>query len=764
MTQTNTDNPSRTTTKLKGRQVDLILRQMESVPTLPEVATRLLNLTASRGSEMQEIIGFLRADQSLTARILSLANRADAGIRKEARTVGKAVVLLGLDAVRSAVLSIKVFEMFGKEGSTSTSMDRREFWKHSLAVACASQMLARSLRLKTDPEELFICGLLHDVGKVALEQCLPKSYARVVESCTNQYGDIAEYERRILGVDHTVAGRRLAQQWHLPEMVEHAIWLHHQPIDGIPEMLPERRAIAVVHLADTIAREQRFGYSGNFSFPASSIKLATQVGISAAGLDETIQRLPGAIEKRCRILGMGETTSESLYRSALANANLELGRLNRRLHRRASRAGVHEKAFTLLHEFGVSLSGQERLSELCQLLARTWAQAEGLAASTDEPVAAYVFSTADRSVILGVDAGSGDVGVDMLPAEVSFPPPPPPAVGAPGADVLRQLFVDADTVPDALSKGSLAHYPLVCGSQWVGGLLWSAGAATTNLSGETAEALAMSMAFAAKMVETHESADNLAEQLAQSSQRLYAAQKALAEARALAAVGEMAAGAAHEVNNPLAVIAGRAQLMAESAPDAERQTWRIIVDQAGRISDIITEMMEFARPEKPQPQQVSARSLMEAARQVVYDNSETRDLDVEVRVAPNTPQVFVDPEQIIAVLAELMTNARAAYESEPHVRVEAGMDEGAGKVLLRVADQGSGMDAATLDKAFTPFFSAHPAGRRRGLGLSKARRVLELAGGKIWIASTNKEGTSVFVHLPPAEDSAGPKTAGEADL
>ena len=762
MEQDTADNPGRSADALKSRQIELILRQLESIPTLPEVAVRLLNLTTSSQSEMQEIVDLIQADQSLTARILSLVSRASAGLSKEVRTVGKAVLMLGLDVVRSTVLSVKVFEMFGEDGAQTEGLSRREFWKHCLAVACLSDALARRLRLEIEPEELFICGLLHDIGKLALEQCLPKSYTRVVEACNSQYGNISEYERRVLGVDHTVVGRRLAQQWHLPETVGHTIWLHHQPIDGIPDMLPERRAIAVVHLADTIAREQRFGYSGNFTFPASSIKLATQIGVSASALAETIDALPGMIEKRSRVLGMGEATTESLYRSALADANTELGRLTRRMHRRATQAKAQAEAFLLLRSFGSSLTAQESLSDLCRLLASTWVRAGGLSPSADEPVSAYVLSSSDGTVVLAADTGTDDAAVSLYPSRSGSSPVSPPAIGLAGTDVLEQLVADTAGVYDVVGTSSLSHYPLVFARRWVGGLFWSAEAATADLTGETAEALAMTMAFAVAVTEHRERTQDLADQLAQSSQKLYAAQKALAEARALAVVGEMAAGAAHEINNPLAVIAGRAQLMAESASQADRNTWQTVADQAQKISDIVTEMMEFAKPAEPRRERIAVRTIVESAVQAIRNNPDTCELAVEVRVSPNTPDVFVDPEQIQMVLVELMTNACNACATDPQVRVEAAWDEMGAKVLLRVADKGAGMDAATLDKAFSPFFSAQPAGRRRGLGLSKARRLLQLAGGKIWIASAIDEGTSVFVHLPPAEESADSNKAGEA--
>lgn len=744
-------NPADPGDKLKSRQVELILRQVESVPTLPEVATKLLRLTTSSEVQTEEIINLIRADQSLTARLLSLASRADHGLRKEARTVGKAVVLLGFEAVRSAVLSIKVFEMFGQEAPESGGLNRREFWKHCLAVACAAELLGRRVRTGVDPEELFICGLLHDVGKLALEQCLPKSYSRVVQACNAQAGNIAEYERQILGLDHTVAGRRLAQQWSLPETVEQTAWLHHQPIEALPEMIRGRKVVGLVQLADTLVREQRFGYSGNFTFPATSARLAGELGVSSAAMAETLERLPGLIEHRSRTLGMGETTTESLFRTALADANAELGRLNRRLQRRAAESAMQAKAFVLLRQFGENLSQTSSLPDLCRLLARTWAQVGELTPSAAEPVAAYIFSTADSTIVLGTDTGGPEVAIDLVPAVMPLPPENPPAAAMTGGEVLASI-ADMQHVSDSLGQATLWHHPLLCGQRWVGGLFWSAGAARADLAGQTAQAVSVAMGFSAAMTESRDNANILSEQLAEASQRLYAAQKTLTETRTLAVVGEMAAGAAHEINNPLAVIAGRAQLMAESAAESDRQIWQIVADQAQKISDIVTEMMEFARPPEPRSQSNDVRQLIDKAVAAVRQVAAMSNLAVKIRVAEGTPPVWVDPEQIVEVFTEVLMNAHAAYGANPHAQIDAGLDELNGKVVVRITDQGVGMDADTLDKAFTPFFSLRRAGRRRGMGLSRARRFVQLAGGKMWITSAAGEGSSVFIQLPPAKD------------
>jgi signal transduction histidine kinase len=361
--------------------------------------------------------------------------------------------------------------------------------------------------------------------------------------------------------------------------------------------------------------------------------------------------------------------------------------------------------------------------------------------------------------VMAVDTGLEDVEMHVLGAgDLSLMSPP--SLGMPASELLTDLVEDVQAVPDVIGQTHLAHYPLVCGGQWVGGMFWSAGAAKADLTAETADTLAMAMALAVAMVEGRERDSVLSEQLARESQQLYAMQKALTETRALAAVGEMASGAAHEINNPLAVIAGRAQLMAEAGAEADRQTWKIMAEQAQKISDIVSEMMEFARPPAPKCDLTSVQALIDAAVAEAHERKETSDLKVDISVASDTPDLLVDIEQMTAVLVELMVNARAACKIDPRVRIEAARGEVGGQVLLRIVDNGAGMDADTLNKAFTPFFSSRAAGRRRGMGLSKARRMLQLVGGSIRMASEVGKGTTVFIQLPQAADAA---QTGEAE-
>jgi len=249
-------------------------------------------------------------------------------------------------------------------------------------------------------------------------------------------------------------------------------------------------------------------------------------------------------------------------------------------------------------------------------------------------------------------------------------------------------------------------------------------------------------------------AKDMEEKLVAVSGMMAAQQESLAAARAMSAIAEMAAGAAHEMNNPLAVISGRAQLMRQKAEDeAQRKVWQTITDQAQQISNIITELMEFASPAQPIPERVPVADLLESARDSSCQaggegkssgNAQAALQAVDIEVADRALAVFADPRQAKDVLVELLRNAAAAGAE----KISMSARQHNAQVLLTVTDDGQGMAPETLAKAFTPFFSHQRAGRRRGMGLSWARRYVELNGGRISIRSTPGEGTTVSVRLP----------------
>lgn len=309
--------PGFLTDPLLSRRTELVLRELAGLPTLPTVAARLLQLGAQEEPDLREIVRLIEADPTLTARLLSLCRRAANRTRHPITTVEMAVVMLGLDAVRSLVLSVAIFDWTGNlprkaaaggrpAPATGAGFNRVGFWQHSIAVACAAELIARELpEPDLHPEECFVCGLIHDIGKLALEVVLPRAYARVIDLTEARQGNIADFERPILGMDHLAAGGHIARMWGLPETLRASIELHSTPYDQLPEG-ESRRVVGVVGVADALCRRLGLGWSGNMAAAPDDRELAARMGLNTDRIEGLIARLYEATSARCRDLGLGE--------------------------------------------------------------------------------------------------------------------------------------------------------------------------------------------------------------------------------------------------------------------------------------------------------------------------------------------------------------------------------------------------------------------------------------------------------------------------
>lgn len=223
------------------------------------------------------------------------------------------------------------------------------------------------------------------------------------------------------------------------------------------------------------------------------------------------------------------------------------------------------------------------------------------------------------------------------------------------------------------------------------------------------------------------------------------------EAR-LEAVRAFAYGAGHEINNPLANIAARAQaLLVDEVNPERRRKLATIVDQAFRARDMIGGLMVFARPPAPRPVAVGVHEVVRPAVEAVRPLAESRGVRLEYSPPPTPVMVKVDPGQVGEAVRALLQNAVEAVNEGGRVVVEAGSADGQGG-RVSVVDDGPGMDPDAVRHAFDPFFSGRDAGRGIGLGLPKALRLVDANGGRLLVDSRPAIGTRIVVEFPVEPD------------
>lgn len=746
----------------KTRRMELILRQIDSLPTLPVIATRLLALTASDEAETREVIELVSADPSLTAKVLSLCGSADKGLHQDTLTIDRAVLLLGFSAIRNAVLSVKVFEMFGQGGepgprtaggeraSKDDAFDRAAFWSHSLAVAVLAEQIAagHGHDKRLDPSEAFVCGLLHDIGKLALHHVLPRSFARVVELADLNHGNIAEFERRIVGLDHHTAGKRLAEQWRLPHRLQDVIWLHGSSPQTMPQ-LEHRHLISLVSLADLIARRQHVGYSGNHVLKQSVEELAGNLDLNLEVVEQATERLYEHLEARYQALGFKDVPSQAMFIASIQRANETLGRLNQTLDRRGRTAAGQGRILEAVSGFCASASPAQSVQDVLDAVV---VSARGLWGN-----GFYVM------LYPNMDAQGGEpswlisqYGQDARPIHSQYIQAPPHAPDlrqlnaseSTGVNLMGLLPWIADYLLGAEDLRQVKLLPLACGWGTAAVLLHDRDA--PGLVGQTG-ALTQTWGAAIAAAAQHEGARRLGEQLAEANSALAEAQDRLLHQESMARLGEMAAGAAHEMNNPLAVISGRSQLLTMTLKPGsdDQKAAQSIFREAHRLSDLISCLHMFADPPQPQRKLMDLASLLNDTIRKINASQRRREGGPEIclKLKDQPPPVAVDGRKLQRALTELLLNAVQA-NPKTGVQVVAQLEPGGQAVVVQVSDDGDGMDSHTLDHAMDPFFSAKPAGRRVGMGLPRAQQLIQSHGGNLQLHSNKGEGTVATFSLP----------------
>ena len=195
------------------------------LPTLPAVAVEILSLTAREDINLEEIARVVQNDQALCAKILKTVNSSFYGLSKPCPSITRALTYLGLNTVKSLVLGFSLVD-WGKGAGHGFRMD--QYWRRCLYSAASARRIA-ALRGQCDGEEVFLAGLMQDVGMIAMLTCLQNDYVDIVNRAGlfGVHADLAPIERRAFPYDHPQVGAALAERWRFPDDIVRAIRLHH---------------------------------------------------------------------------------------------------------------------------------------------------------------------------------------------------------------------------------------------------------------------------------------------------------------------------------------------------------------------------------------------------------------------------------------------------------------------------------------------------------------------------------------------------------
>ena len=759
-----------------GRRVELAVGQCESISILPSVAARFLAQLGRMELTPGSLAELVESDPAITALVLRLSHNKGILIKQCDTWLLQVMENISLREIRDAVLSTDVFGGLSDDGGSEF---RKELTRHSLASACCAKQLAKLVSPAIDGDTAYLAGLLHDIGKFLLDETMPKSFDTLLEQARASKTSFCQVEQTNLGIDHTILAKRFAQSIRLPSDIILGLWLHHSHAGAIPRM-PQARIAGVVEIADIIVRRAGIGESGNYEEQLSAEVIAGTLGLTAEQVKQVEQQLPDLVGNKSEAVGLNILKPGWAYCDALRTTAGQLASESSKLFEESSRLQSSANYFDFIKELIPKINSSMPTIELAKNYALVWQNFYHTG-----PVCVYLTDQLEEGIVEGTVAENQANAKTILlevPGDAELIPQPMSEkfVVLDAGETIDWLLEQVDINFD-LSRTKIA--PLQADERTVGIIIFElrhpAGDDIAERFGPAAKFGGTILDMLGTIGSQQWYAERFAQVLGTGGLRTEDRGQKKEDGRpdfAIATPGrqetedggqktedggwktedssealvEMAAGAAHELNNPLSVISGRAQLLAKSENDPDRKRILEQIQQnAGELSAIIDDLMSYANPEQPRTTETAVGQIINDAIDLTKQKKQMEQLDIKIDISPDTPEVFVDSAQVACAISNILCNGLEAYASQTGpIAIEVTADKTNNTVSIQVIDSGGGMDEQTLARATHPFFSARPAGRKRGMGLAHAQRLIEINHGKLSLASQPDKGTTVTVTLP----------------
>jgi putative nucleotidyltransferase with HDIG domain len=350
--------------KIAPEEIEALLNDLGDIPTLPSIATTIMEKTLDSKVNARQIAQMVEKDQALAIKVLKIANSPFYRRIKEISTIRGAVVLLGFNVLKSIVLSISVINLFNEKDKRA--LDFYKFWQHSIACAVCAKAIANKV-MSASAEDAFIAGLLHDLGKVVADQliCRKGEYNEVLDVMNRANSDIVKVEQNIVGIDHATLGKYLMDKWNLPSHLSKTIAFHHN-LSEISDDNEANKLCSIIHVADIVTNHLGLGLSqsqGGFVDPS----LLKQLDLSSHDIQDISITLKDSISTISEEMGIPKAEPKT-YFEVLQFANAQLGKLSLDLEQKKMALERRTVELSSLNQMSSQLQSSLKLSDITSII------------------------------------------------------------------------------------------------------------------------------------------------------------------------------------------------------------------------------------------------------------------------------------------------------------------------------------------------------------------------------------------------------------
>ena len=279
----------------KEQRYKRIQDYIDQMPSLSTTVTKVLEVCNQPNTAPNDLNKVISLDPVLTGQVLKLINSAYYSLPNHITSLTRAIIMLGINTVKNLALSTAILGTFSQQNSFQTlSMD--QFWTHSISVGVTAKTLAAHKGVPVaNREEFFVAGLLHDLGKIPMNNCLANEYTQAMDLAALDQSPLRNAETMVLGIDHGVVGKMIAEKWQLSTNITDALCFHHEPSGAAQN---NRMLSAIVALANIYANLYDFGSAGD-PYPEGPMitYLLNALGFTWRDLAAMNKTVSGEIEK-----------------------------------------------------------------------------------------------------------------------------------------------------------------------------------------------------------------------------------------------------------------------------------------------------------------------------------------------------------------------------------------------------------------------------------------------------------------------------------
>ncbi|MBI2354590.1 MAG: HDOD domain-containing protein [Deltaproteobacteria bacterium] len=259
-----------------NRELELLIMTTGDLPTIPVVATKVMQLIESETTTAEEMARVVAADPSVAARVLKISNSSFYGCQRQVQTLSHAIMILGFSTLKSLVVAASLKQVYKPYG-----LVEKMLWEHSFGAGLAARIIANSTRLVNE-EEAFLGGLFHDIGKIIMNTMDNQQFQSVMQKCYNEKIGFQEAEQQVYPYTHAEVGGLVIKKWNFPTILMNAVLTHHTFDFAVDEDPYQLRLSCVVGLANLFCHKVGIGVRE----PEESLLLRETIPARLLNLDE----------------------------------------------------------------------------------------------------------------------------------------------------------------------------------------------------------------------------------------------------------------------------------------------------------------------------------------------------------------------------------------------------------------------------------------------------------------------------------------------